>query len=195
MKKILSLFAITVLINSSSAFAQPAQTSAAAPAQSLGGYALNPQFFFDNQISVLVPSSFFKAETALVNQRFGNGPNAPKVVLTDKTSRPLIALNMAPNSGDRESIIHFYRDIKNDIREQFPTARFLKTDVIRNRTLAVIEVIMPDKDGKSIYNMMAFKYVGEQFFFFNFSCPEEDMGMWQNSAREMAENVKAITTK
>lgn len=195
MKKILSLFAIAVLINSSSSLAQPEQTYASATTQSFGGYALNPQFFFDNQISVLVPSSFFKAEIALVNQRFGNGPNAPKVVLTDRTSRPLIALNMVTNSGDRDDIIHFYRDIKNDIREQFPTSRFLKTDVIRNRTLAIIEVIMPDKDGNKIYNMMAFKYVSDQFFFFNFSCPEEDMGIWQNSAREMADNIKIIITK
>jgi hypothetical protein len=198
MKKILSIISLIILSNAASAYAQAIQNTTAVTnasttsTQTFGGYALNPQFFFDNKVSVLVPSSFFPAETALINQRFGNGANAPKIVLTDKTSRPLIALNFAPNTGDRESIIHFYRDMKNDMREQFPTARFLKTDVIRNRTLAIIEVILPDKDGKNIYNMMAFRYVDYNFFFFNFSCPEEDMAMWQNSAREMAENIKVV---
>lgn len=198
MKKILSLVSLSVLFLSGNCYAQAVANTTqvanatATSAQSFGGYALNPQFFFDNKVSVLVPSSFFPAETAIINQRFGNGVNAPKIVLTDKTSRPLIALNFSANTGDRDDIIHFYRDMKNDLREQFPTVRFLKTDVIRNRTLAIIEAILPDKDGNKIYNMMAFRYVNDNFFFFNFSCPEEDMGMWQNSAREMAENIKVV---
>ncbi len=153
-------------------------------------YVLNAQPFFGNQVVVSVPSTFISADDALIKSQYPDADNLPKVVLTDNTKRPLLALNLSRNAGDREDIVHFFRDVKNDIRTKYPTSRFLKTDVVRNRTLAIIEVVLPNKDGQSLYNMMAFRYVGEKFFFLNFSCPEEDMNLWQNTAREIAENVK-----
>ena len=153
-------------------------------------YALNPQRFFGNTVTVQIPSTFVNASEQLMKANYPDEKNYPKIVMTDNSERPLLALNITPNEGVRDTIIHFFRDIKNDLRTKYPTSRFLKTDVIRNRTLAIVEVVLPNKDGVNIYNMMAFRYVGENFFFLNFSCPEEDMGQWQNTAREIAETIR-----
>ena len=153
-------------------------------------YALNAQKFFGNSVTVQIPSTFVNADDKLIKEKYPDSAAYPKAVFTDNTKRPLLALNIIDNSGDREDIIHFFRDIKNDIRTQYPTSRFLKTDVVRNRSLAIIEVVLPNKDGANLYNMMAFRYVGNNFFFLNFSCPEEDMALWQDTAREIAENVR-----
>jgi hypothetical protein len=37
---------------------------------------------------------------------------------------------------------------------------------------------------------MSFRYVGNDFFFLNFTAPAEDIAMWQDTAREIAYNVK-----
>ncbi len=153
-------------------------------------YELNDQNFFNNQITIQVPSTFSSASRDQIMENYPDPKNYPKVVLTDRSKRPMLALNITQNVGDRQDIIHMFRDIKNDIRYNFPSARFLRTDVIRNRTLAIIEVVMPNHQGENVYNMMAFKYVGSQFFFLNFSCPEDDMGTWQDTAREIAETIK-----
>jgi hypothetical protein len=128
-------------------------------------YALNKQNFFDNQVTVSIPSNFVPADDQLVRSQYPDSKNLPKVVLTDNTKRPLLALNLTPNYGDRQDIVH-------------------------GRTVAIMEVVIPNKDGANLYNMMAFRYIGNNFFFLNFTCPEEDMGLWQDTAREIAENVK-----
>lgn len=153
-------------------------------------YALAPQKFFGNTVSVQMPSTFVAADQNFIAEKYPDPANYPKYVFTDNTKRPMLALNITSNVGDRQSIVHFFRDMKADLQKAYPTARYLRTDVIRNRTLAIIEVILPNKEGKNIYNMMAFRYVGENFFFLNFSCPQEDIGRWQDTARNIAENVK-----
>lgn len=158
-------------------------------------YALNPQKFFGNSVEVMVPSTFVTADDLLIQEKFPDKDNYPKIVLTDNSKRPLLSMNITQSDGQSQTIIHFFRDIKNDIRTKYPTSRFLKTDVIRNRTLAIIEVILPNKDGQNLYNMMAMRYVGDKFFFLNFSCPEEDMAQWQDSAREIAENIKIVAAE
>jgi len=180
MKKLLLLFIIAI------APAAFAQNKADIP------YTLQPRTFFENQVSLPVPTSFAPAEESLVKTLYPDEKNRPKIILTDKTDHPLLALNIAPNTGDRETLVKFYRDTKNDLREKYPSQQFLRSDVIHGRTLAVIEVILPNSAGQKVYNMMAFSYVGKNFFFFNFSCPEEDMPKWQNTAREMAENIKVM---
>ena len=151
---------------------------------------LEDRYFFDDSVIIRVPQNFNKAPQELIETRFTDENNRPEFVLTDSDQLATLALSIADNVGDRETIIHFYRDIKNSIRAQHPKHQFLKTDVIRNRTLAIVEVIMPNSEGNEVYNMMAFRYVGERFFFLNFSCPKEEMDKWQNTAREIAETVK-----
>ena len=142
-------------------------------------FVLNPQNFFDNSVKALVPSTFKYADADFIKEKFPNkAQNTPKVVMTDGTKRAILALNITQNTGDRQSIVHFFRDVKNDIRTQYPTSHFLKTDVLHGRSLGFVEVILPNQDGENIYNMMAFRYVGDKFFFLNFTCPEEDMAKW-----------------
>ena len=199
MKKILVASIICLLASSAQAQAQsgpvPGIASTQAPKQSYG-LALNPQKFFGNVVSVQIPSTFVNADNTFIEEKFPDKENYPKVVMTDFSKRPILSLNITYNADPkrRQTILHFFRDIKNDIRTKYPSSRFLKTDVIRNRTLAIIEVVLPNKDGQSLYNMMAFRYVGDQFFFMNFSCPEEDMAQWQDMAREIAETVKVEST-
>ncbi len=157
-------------------------------------YALAPQRFFGNSVSVQIPSTFVAADQNFIAEKYPDPANYPKYVFTDNTKRPMLALNLTSNVGDRESIIHFFRDMKNDLMKAYPTARFIRSDVIRNRTLAVIEVILPNKNGDNLYNMMAFRYVGNNFFFLNFTCPQADLGIWQDTARNIAENVKVERT-
>ena len=155
-------------------------------------FQLDTQAFFDNKISLLIPSSFVQADNNFKAQKFPDRAVFPKLVLTDVTKRPIISLDMASNTGDRTDLVRFYRDIKNDIRSKFPSSRFLQSDVIKNRTLAIIEVIMPNNEGKNLYNLMAFRYVDNEFFFFNFSCPEEDINDWQDTAREISQSIKTL---
>ena len=154
--------------------------------------ALIEKKFFENSLSVLIPSSFKKASMELIEQRYPDANTYPKIVLTNETEEVTLAINITENSGDRESIIHFYRDMKAELAERYPKIRYLKTDVIRNRTLANIEFIVPNKDGENIYNMMAFRYVGKRFAMVNFSAPVKLMSYWQSSARDIAENVKVV---
>ena len=115
-----------------------------------GNFSLNEILYFDDKVKVLVPTTFLSASPEIVEERFPDEANRPKIILTDQNEQAFLALNYAKNDGDRKTIIHFYRFIKNSIRENNPDHRFLKTDVIRNRTLAIIEVIIPNVDGVNI---------------------------------------------
>jgi hypothetical protein len=203
MKKVILVSSFLLLANAASAQAPAQQAPKAIGKPDISNptiriseayripFVLDEKPYFGNSVSVLTPSTFKDADAKFISEKFPDkGDNLPKIVMTDGSKRAILSMNIAQNVGDRESIIHFYRDIKNDIRAQYPTSRFLKTDVIRGRSLGIIEVILPNKDSQNIYNMMAFRYVGEKFFMFNFTCPEEDMPKWQNTAREIAENVK-----
>jgi len=157
-----------------------------------GSYQLIEQGVFKNRVSVPIPSNFENATEAFIKEKFPDPATYPKIVLTDKTKRAILSMNLTPNQGDRESIVRFFRDVKNDIRTRYPSSLFLQSDVIKNHTLALIEVVLPNKDGKKLYNVMAFRYVGDDFFFLNFTCPEEDMLLWQDTAREIAQNIKLL---
>lgn len=156
----------------------------------LAQYSLDEREYFDGKLSVQTPAPFLEASQALIKQRFVDEATRPQIILTDKDERVLMSMSLVPNQGDRQTLIHFFRDIKNAIRESYPEHQFLKTDVIRNRTLAIVEVLLPNQDGEMLYNMMAFSYVGEDFFSFNFSTPADEIAKWQNTAREIAENIK-----
>lgn len=163
------------------------------PANANIPYALNQQRFFENQVTLLIPSTFVNADEELIKAQYPDAANLPKVVLSDSSKRPLLAINLAPKYNDGQDLVHFFRDIKNDLQTKFPKARFLRADVIKARSLGIIEIVLPNKDGKNLYNMMAFRYVGNNFLFVNFTCPEEDMPTWQDSARMIAENIKVLS--
>ncbi len=153
---------------------------------------LKEQLFFDNSVSVLIPENFTPADENSIISRFPDEANRPKVVLTDEEGLALISLNIAENTGDRQTIIHFFRDVKDSLRKTYPEHRIITSDVIRNRTLAYIEVLLPNEEGKMLYNMMGFRYVDKKFFSFNFSCPEDIMKKYQDTVREMVKDIKVI---
>lgn len=148
------------------------------------------RIFFNNKVKIAIPENFIKAEDSFINERFPGSENRPKIIYRSEDGLATIALNMTKNSGDRQSIYHFFRDVKQSIRDNYPEHRFLKTDVIRNRSLAIVEATFPNPGGQIVYNMMAFRYIDDSFFFFNFSCPENEMGQYQHLARDIAENIK-----
>lgn len=154
-------------------------------------FVLEDKIFFE-QLIVQVPSNFDKASDEMIEQRYVDEATRPQIILTDPKEEVLLSMSMAKNTGDRKTVIHLYRAIKNAIREQYPDHQFLKTDVIRNRTLAIIEVLIPNQDGEMLYTVMSFKYVGDQFFSLNFTVPQENAQKWRNTAMEIAENVKEI---
>lgn len=155
------------------------------------GFILNEEKFFNDEIKVLIPSNFIFADDKLILEKYGNGEQVPKIIYTDNSKRALLSLNMVKNDGNRDTIVKLYKLVKDDIRSKYPGKhKFLKTDVIRNRRLANIEVILPNNEGDMIYNMMAFIYVGTKFVSLNFSCPQEDIEKWQNTAQEIAKNLK-----
>lgn len=155
------------------------------------GYVLDKETIFNDQVEVMIPTNFFLADDELIEARYPDEATRPDIIYTDETETALLSLSMVENSGEkRDTIVKLYKLIKDDIRGNYPTHRFLKTDVIRHRRLGNIEVILPNPEGETLYNMMGFMYVEDQFFSFNFSCPEEDMEKWQNMAREIAENLK-----
>lgn len=154
-------------------------------------FVLQEETFFNDEVKVMIPTNFFIANEKIVNQRYPDDSTRPQIIYSDESEKTLLSLNISENSGNkRDTIVKLYKLVKDDIRANYPDHKFLKTDVIRNRTLANIEVILPNSDGKMIYNMMAFRYVGGKFFAFNFSCPEREIPKWRNTAREIAENIK-----
>lgn len=153
---------------------------------------LNYQKFFGNSIQVGIPSDFIEMDATTAAQRYPDSQNRPKKIFMSQDGAATIALNFTPNQGDRQSIIHFFRDIKNDIRANYPDNRFLMTDVIRNRSLALIEYTATSPAGDKLYNFMAFRYVGDNFFFFNFTCPEGQMDKYQQTAREITQDIELV---
>jgi hypothetical protein len=178
MKKYFKLFLLIIVVSISS----------------LADNSLVDRIFFDNSVRVAIPMNFMESRPEFIEQKFPNEENRPKIIFNSPDGLAIISLNMVENKGDRQSIVHFFRDIKNDIRNNYPEHRFLKTDVIRNHSLAIVEVIFPNSEGKNMYNMMAFRYVGTKFFFFNFTCPEEESEKYQNLARDIAENISLFKT-
>ncbi|HCR86320.1 MAG TPA: hypothetical protein DIV86_06540 [Alphaproteobacteria bacterium] len=157
--------------------------------------AINYRRFFDDSVQVGIPENFEPMPEAEAIQRFPDQVNRPKHIFMSPDGLATISLNMAANYGDRQTIIHFFRDIKNDIRANYPDSRFLKTDVIRNRSLALVEYTASNPSGDVLYNMMAFRYVGDNFFFFNFTCPEKEMEKYQQTAREIAQDIELVGKK
>lgn len=156
---------------------------------------VNYRKFFDDSVMVGIPNDFTQASEATIDERFPDPINRPKIVFTSPDGLAIISLNMAENQGNRQSIIHFFRDIKNGIRENYPDNRFLKTDVIRGRSLALIEYTATSPSDQKLYNMMAFRYIGKNFFFFNFSCPVDEMDKYQATARDIAQDIEYVNEK
>ncbi len=153
---------------------------------------LRENIFFDKKISILIPNNFYEADIKDVESRFPDEANRPKIVLTDADGVALISMNLVKNIGDRQTIIHFFRDVKEGLRANYPEHRIITSDVIRNRTLAFVEVLLPNQSGDMLYNVMAFRYIGDEFFSFNFSCPKDDMVKYQDDIREAVKSIKEV---
>ncbi|MDX1950352.1 MAG: hypothetical protein SFT90_07665 [Rickettsiales bacterium] len=175
MRKILLFFTLVILI--------PFLSKAAG---------LRENLFFENKVSVLIPNDFYEADIKSVAERFPDEANRPQIVLTDADGVALVSMSLVKNVGDRQTIIHFFRDIKENLRASYPEHRIITSDVIRGRTLAFVEVLIPNQQGEMMYNVMAFRYIGDSFFSFNFSCPKDDMQKYQDNFREVAKSIKEV---
>ncbi len=154
--------------------------------------ALEEKLFFENSVAVQIPSNFAPASDESVNIRFPDETTRPALVYTDDEGFATIAMSIVPKAPEVKTIIHFFTDIKNDLRTSHPEHRVITSDVIRNRTLAFIEVMLPNGEGRMLYNMMGFRYIGDKLFTFNLSCPEDEMNKYQDTARDIVKNIRML---
>lgn len=131
---------------------------------------------------------------SVIETRYSDGKNRPKFVFAPVDDYSVnLSLNLVSNqNGDRDSLIKFFRDVKNGLRAQYPNdVEFMRSDVNNASQTAFIEFIMPDRQKDKFYNLMFFAYVGSDFFFMNFSCPKAEMDKWQKTAWSIVESFKA----
>lgn len=153
---------------------------------------LKEQLFFENSVAVQIPSNFAPVNEESAKVRFPDEATRPQLIYTDDEGLATIAMSMVPKAPEVKTIIHFFTDVKNDLRTNHPEHRVITSDVIRNRTLAFIEVMLPNQDGEMLYNMMGFRYIGSKLFTFNFSCPEQEMNKYQDTARDIVKNIRML---
>jgi hypothetical protein len=202
MKKLLPILALSVALSANYAHAEKKAATpkkveekveeAFAP-QDASSTLLNQTSFFDNKISITYPAAFKPLPENYIENRYTDPANRPKFVFAPADDFTVnLALNMTPNpNGDRESIIKFFRDIKNGLRAQYPNdVEFMKNDVDNKAQTAVIEFIMPNSQKEKFYNLMFFAYVDSEFFFLNFSCPKSEIDKWQKTAWSIVDSFK-----
>jgi hypothetical protein len=149
--------------------------------------------FFDGLIKVTYPAAFKQIPRNILETRYPDAANRPKIVMAPGDNYNVnFALNLTANEkGDRGSILRFFRDIKQSLRDQYPNeVEFMSNDVENSTSTGYLEVILPNSQRQKIYNLMYFGYIDANFFFMNFSCPVDDMDKWQKTAWAIKESVK-----
>lgn len=151
---------------------------------------LEKRELFDKKVEILIPKEFKIMSAEMLDFKYPNRVNRPKLVFTNEDGTVNVALNMLANSATQANVTAYKDAIKNSYRKAFPTAAWQGDGVvnINNRKVGYLKLITQAVDQK-VYNYLFLTDVDGKIMVGTFNCTEKLMPEWEPIAQKIVSSL------